>query len=70
MQGSVAEVAVRPGERFLVGDRLFVVEAMKMQNPVMADGAGTIGEIYVAVGDTVRARTPLASFERADGGDD
>jgi acetyl-CoA/propionyl-CoA carboxylase biotin carboxyl carrier protein len=67
MQGSVVEVAVRPGQQVAAGGRLFVIEAMKMQNPVTAGEAGTVGEIFVAVGDTVRAGEMLASFDRGPG---
>jgi biotin carboxyl carrier protein len=46
-----------------VGETLFVIEAMKMENEVGAQRAGTITEIAAQVGETVEADQRLAVIE-------
>ena len=53
MQGSVLRVAVDEGAEVSVGQVLLVVEAMKMENEIVAHRAGTITELAVAEGDQV-----------------
>jgi urea carboxylase len=53
--GSVWNVAVTPGTRVAAGDRLIVLETMKMETPVVAPAAGTVVVICCAPGNLVRA---------------
>jgi urea carboxylase len=53
--GSVWNVAVTPGTRVAAGDRLIVLETMKMETPVVAPEAGTVVVICCAPGNLVRA---------------
>ncbi|MGA0854340.1 MAG: pyruvate carboxylase, partial [Luteolibacter sp.] len=53
MPGMVTEVAVSPGQEVKAGDKLVVLEAMKMLTTVSAASDGTIGEILVQKGDQV-----------------
>jgi pyruvate carboxylase len=53
MPGMVTEVAVSPGQEVKAGDKLVVLEAMKMLTTVSAAADGTVGEILVQKGDQV-----------------
>ena len=53
MQGTIVRVAVEEGQTVAVGDLIAVVEAMKMENPVKAHGAGVVRDLAVKPGDTV-----------------
>ncbi len=53
MQGTIVKVLVDVGDQVAAGAGVLVLEAMKMENQINTDTAGTIKEIKVAVGDTV-----------------
>jgi len=55
MQGIVLKIKVHVGQWVHKGDVLAILEAMKMQNSIVAHEAGVISEILVAEGDTVVA---------------
>jgi biotin carboxyl carrier protein len=59
----VVSVAVGEGERVAVGDRLVVLEAMKMELAVHADFAGTVREVAVHNNVQVTTGTPLLFIE-------
>lgn len=47
-------VTAEEGRMVAEGDEICILESMKMEIPVLAEEAGVIGEISVAVGDVVR----------------
>jgi len=53
LPGSIIKINVAVGDQINVGDTLLVMEAMKMENNVLAEKSGTIKAIKVAVGDNV-----------------
>ena len=53
MPGMVTEVAVSPGQPVKAGDKLVVLEAMKMLTTVSANADGVVNEILVKKGDRV-----------------
>jgi acetyl-CoA/propionyl-CoA carboxylase biotin carboxyl carrier protein len=55
MQGTIVKVLVEVGQMVEVGQAVVVLEAMKMENQIAADKAGTVKEIKVNAGDTVGA---------------
>jgi acetyl-CoA/propionyl-CoA carboxylase biotin carboxyl carrier protein len=55
MQGTIVKVLVEIGQVVEVGQAVVVLEAMKMENQIAADKAGTVKEIKVKAGDTVGA---------------
>ena len=63
MPGLVARVAVEPGEHVTAGQKLFALEAMKMETTVYADRAGTVAEVPVTAGTQVEAGDLLLRYE-------
>ncbi len=63
MQGTIVKVLVQVGQTVEVGQGIVVLEAMKMENQINADKAGTIKEIKVATGDKVGGGDVVAVIE-------
>jgi len=53
MPGLLVEVAVKAGQEVKAGERLVVIEAMKMQNTLIAERDGTIAELLAKQGASV-----------------
>ena len=53
MQGTVTKVLVAAGDAVVLGQTMVVLEAMKMENPLVADRDGTVAEVAVAAGALV-----------------
>ena len=51
--GNIFKVLVSPGDVVEDGEVLIILEAMKMETEIRAPKAGTVGEIFVKVGDSV-----------------
>ena len=60
MQGTVVAVPVRDGTRVAAGETIVVLEAMKMEQPVIAHRAGAVEGLAAAPGETLRAGQLLA----------
>ena len=60
MPGKVLRLLVRQGEAVEAGQRLLVVEAMKMQNEIRAPKSGTVEHVLVSEGQAVNAGHVLA----------
>jgi 3-methylcrotonyl-CoA carboxylase alpha subunit len=67
MPGKVIAVDVAQGDTVEKGQRLLVLEAMKMEHAMTAPFAGTVGELNVAVGSQVQVEAVLAKVEKAEG---
>ena len=59
MPGNILKVNVTAGQAVKEGDVLVVLEAMKMENEIMAPKAGTIAQVLVSKGSTVDTGAPL-----------
>lgn len=59
MEGKVVKINVSVGDQVKEDDEVLIMEAMKMEMPVMVDGPGVVKEIKVAVGDTFAADSVL-----------
>ena len=62
MPGRVLSLDVRPGQAVGIGDRLLVLEAMKMEHRLIAKLGGTIAAVHVAEGDQVADGTLLVGL--------
>ena len=62
MPGKILGVKANAGQAVKKGQVILVLEAMKMENEVVAPNDGTIASINVAVGDTVEAGDVLATL--------
>jgi len=66
MPGLVKAVFVSAGQQVSAGDRLAVLEAMKMEHTLTAARDGTVAEVLAAAGDQVEAGAPLIRLEDED----
>lgn len=55
IQGMVLSIKVQTGQKVSAGDTLLVLEAMKMENPVVSPVDGTVTEIFVEEGAVVQS---------------
>jgi acetyl-CoA/propionyl-CoA carboxylase biotin carboxyl carrier protein len=63
MQGTVVKIVKANGDRVEAGDLIVVLEAMKMEQPLIAHKAGTITQLNVGVGQTVSSGETLCVIE-------
>ncbi|MFC0198984.1 acetyl/propionyl/methylcrotonyl-CoA carboxylase subunit alpha [Paracoccus rhizosphaerae] len=66
MPGLVKAVHVTQGQQVAAGDRLVVLEAMKMEHSLTASRDGLVAEVLAAAGDQVEAGAPLIRLEAVD----
>ena len=62
MQGTVVKIAVEEGASVHVGDLIIVLEAMKMEQPLMAHKSGVISNLTAVIGATVSSGTILCEI--------
>jgi biotin carboxyl carrier protein len=62
MPGKVLEVRIKVGQKVKGGEGLIVVEAMKMENLLVAPASATIADVKVKVGDRLDAGAILVTF--------
>ena len=62
MPGKIVAVKANPGDAVKKGQVILVLEAMKMENDVVAPQDGTVASIDTAVGSAVEAGETLATL--------
>ena len=62
MVANVWKVLVAVGDTVADGDTLVILESMKMEIPILAEGAGTVRELSVAEGDVVQEGDLIADI--------
>lgn len=63
MPGLIVKLNVQEGDKIEEGQALAIVEAMKMENVLRAEKAGTVSKIPVAVGDSLAVDEVIMEFE-------
>ena len=59
MPGNILKINVAPGQKVEEGDVLIVLEAMKMENEIVATKSGTVAQVAVSKGAVVETGAPL-----------
>ncbi|MGB2059830.1 MAG: sodium-extruding oxaloacetate decarboxylase subunit alpha [Alcanivorax sp.] len=67
LAGNIFKVLVKPGDRVTEGQKIMVLEAMKMETDVSSPEAGIVTEMAVKEGDAVTVGQTLISLEPAHG---
>ncbi|MDB5828232.1 MAG: acetyl/propionyl-CoA carboxylase subuit alpha [Variovorax sp.] len=62
MPGLLVEVSVQPGQQVQAGERLAVIEAMKMENVLFASQDGVVGKISAAQGESLAVDQIILEF--------
>ena len=63
MPGSILRFTVKPGDKVAKGQTVVILEAMKMENSIASDYAGTVKRLLVKEGSNVAADTPMVEIE-------
>ena len=63
MPGKVFKLVAKPGDSVSEGQVIMILEAMKMENEIVAPQAGVVDAILVKEGDMVETETVLATLK-------
>ena len=63
MPGLLTQVAVKPGQKVVAGEKLAVIEAMKMENILTAVQDGVVAEVLANPGESLAVDQPILSFQ-------
>jgi len=63
MPGLLTDLLVQAGQEVKAGERLAVIEAMKMENTLRAEADGVVKEVFAARGDSLAVDQPILAFE-------
>jgi len=64
MPGLLVDVAVQPGQKVQAGERVAVIEAMKMENVLFAAADGVVGKVLASKGESLSVDQPIVEFEK------
>jgi propionyl-CoA carboxylase alpha chain len=62
MPGLLVEVAVQVGQKVQAGERVAVIEAMKMENVLFASADGVVGKVLATKGENLTVDQPIVEF--------
>ncbi len=63
ISGGIRKIYIKKGRSVSVGDKLLVLEAMKMKNDIISSIDGVIKEIFIKVGDNVSKGQVLVEYK-------
>ncbi|EJL85397.1 acetyl/propionyl-CoA carboxylase, alpha subunit [Polaromonas sp. CF318] len=63
MPGLLVDVAVQVGQKVQAGERVAVIEAMKMENVLFAVADGVVGKVLAAKGESLSVDQPIVEFQ-------
>ncbi len=63
MPGLLVDVAVQVGQKVQAGERVAVIEAMKMENVLFAIADGVVGKVLAAKGESLSVDQPIVEFQ-------
>ncbi len=63
MAGKIIDIKVNVGDSISEGDEVVILEAMKMELPIVAEEAGTVKEVHCKKGDGVEGDSVLIVLE-------
>ncbi len=64
MPGLLADVAVVVGQKVQAGERVAVIEAMKMENVLFATADGVVAKVLATKGESLSVDQPIVEFEQ------
>jgi propionyl-CoA carboxylase alpha chain len=64
MPGLLADVAVQVGQKVQAGERVAVIEAMKMENVLFAAADGVVSKVLASKGESLVVDQPIVEFEK------
>ena len=64
MPGLLVDVAVQVGQKVQAGERVAVIEAMKMENVLFAAADGIVGKVLASKGESLVVDQPIVEFEK------
>ena len=63
MPGLLVDVAVQPGQKVLAGEKLAVIEAMKMENILVAQQDGVVAKVSANKGESLAVDQIILEFQ-------
>ena len=63
MPGTILDIKVNQGARVKEGDILLILEAMKMENEILAPSDGVVSQLFVSKGSSVSTGDNLVSIQ-------
>lgn len=63
MPGKIIDILVKESDEIQEGQEVIIIEAMKMENAIVAENSGKVKEILIKVNDTVSVNQPLLVVE-------
>ncbi len=64
MPGLLVDICVQPGQKVQAGERVAVIEAMKMENVLFASADGVVAKVLASKGESLVVDQPIVEFEK------